>query len=204
MLVKITNARVAFPALFEAKSFGDDGKANFGGSFILEPAQKCQAQIGNPDPAGGTKWEKAGPAETVLADVFKRVSADKWKAQAAAVLKQLTATDKLALHDGDLKAQYAGFPGNKYLSASSVTRPVVVDLNRAPLVAADGRPYGGSYVNLTVDIWAQDNKFGKRINATLSGVQFVKDGESFGGGRKGSADDFDDLGEGAEDGAEIF
>ena len=199
MLLKISNARLAFPALFEAKAFGDDGKANFGGSFILEKAQKCLAQIGVPNASGGVDWEKAGPAETIINEAINRVAAEKWKGQATAVLKQLRATDRVALHDGDLKAAYAGFAGNLFLAASSAARPVVVDKDRTPLTAGDGKPYGGCYTNVTVDLWAQDNKFGKRVNATLSGVQFVKDGESFGGGRRGSVDDFDDLGDGTDD-----
>ena len=44
-----------------------------------------------------------------------------------------------------------------------------------------------------VDFWAQDNQFGKRVNATLTGVQFVRDGDSFGGARVAAADDFDVL-----------
>ena len=199
MLLKISNVRLAFPALFEPKAFGDDGKLNYGGSMILESAQKCKAQIGVPNPAGGITWEPAGPAEAIINTAIDRVATEKWKAQAGAVLKQLRATDKVALHDGDLKAQYAGFAGNKFVATNSTARPVVVDKDRTPLTAADGKPYGGCYCNVTVDLWAQDNKFGKRVNATLTGVQFVKDGEAFGGGRRGTADDFDDLGEGAGD-----
>ncbi len=61
-------------------------------------------------------------------------------------------------------------------------------------MAADGKPYSGCYVNGIVDIWAQDNGFGRRLNATLKGVQFVKDGDAFSGGTAVSADAFDDLG----------
>jgi hypothetical protein len=55
--------------------------------------------------------------------------------------------------------------------------------------------YSGCFVNAQIDIWAQDNGFGKRINCTLAGVQFAADGDAFGGGRPASADDFDDLGD---------
>jgi hypothetical protein len=44
-----------------------------------------------------------------------------------------------------------------------------------------------------VELWAQDNSWGKRINATLKGVQFYQDGEAFAGGVSASADDFEDL-----------
>jgi len=32
-------------------------------------------------------------------------------------------------------------------------------------------------------VWAQDNQYGKRINAKLRAVQFYKDGAPFGEGR---------------------
>jgi hypothetical protein len=31
-----------------------------------------------------------------------------------------------------------------------------------------------------ISLWAQDNSWGKRINATLLGAQFHSDGEAFG------------------------
>jgi len=44
----------------------------------------------------------------------------------------------------------------------------------------NGKPYAGCYVNMSIRLWAQDNQFGKRVNAQLRAVQFVKDGEAFG------------------------
>lgn len=38
-----------------------------------------------------------------------------------------------------------------------------------------------------VEFWAQDNNYGKRVNATLLGVQFVRDGAAFAGGTTGAA-----------------
>ncbi|MDQ9777799.1 DUF2815 family protein, partial [Acinetobacter baumannii] len=43
------------------------------------------------------------------------------------------------------------------------------------------------------ELWCQDNNYGKRINASLRGVQFLKDGEAFAGGGIASEDDFEDL-----------
>jgi hypothetical protein len=93
---------------------------------------------------------------------------------------------------------YEGFEGTFHLNASNKVRPTVIDRNKAQLTQADGRPYGGCYVNMLVEIWAQDNNFGKRVNASLKGVQFVKDGDAFAGGTVASPDDFEDLGIPAE------
>jgi hypothetical protein len=105
-------------------------------------------------------------------------------------------TDKVCLHDGNLKAQYAGFEDIMYVSASNKMRPVAVNRDTSPVSAEDGVIYSGCYVNATVELWAQDNKYGKRVNATLLGVQFSKAGDAFGGGSVGSADDFESIEEG--------
>ena len=121
------------------------------------------------------------------------VAAEKWGAKADAILKTIRAADKTCLHSGDLKANYDGFEGMMYISARNPLKPSVVDTNRSPLVAEDGRPYAGCYVNAVLELWTQDNNYGKRVNATLRGVQFYKDGESFVGGGVADAEDFDDL-----------
>ncbi|WP_244126983.1 ssDNA-binding protein, partial [Xylella fastidiosa] len=70
--------------------------------------------------------------------------------------------------------------------------------DRTPLAAQDGRPYAGCYVNANIELWAQDNNYGKRINASLGGVQFLRDGEAFAGGGVASVEDFEDLSNVAE------
>lgn len=40
--------------------------------------------------------------------------------------------------------------------------------------------YGGCYGNVLIRPWLQDNSYGKRANAGLSAVQFLRDGEPFG------------------------
>lgn len=132
------------------------------------------------------------PYNQVVAAV-KAVATEKWGAKANDVLKTLKAKGDLCLHDGAEKAEYEGFEGNFFVSAANKVRPVVCDRNRAPLTEADGKPYSGCYVNAKIDVWAQDNQYGKRINAKLLVVQFHSDGEAFSGGATGSADDMPDM-----------
>lgn len=181
MKIKLNNVRLAFPALWEAKTVNGEGEPKFGASLLIDPSDKALIKAIN-----------AG---------IDAVAAEKWGAKAAGIVALARKTDKVALHDGDLKAQYDGFAGMLYVSANSAARPVVVDRDKTPLVQADGKPYGGCYVNATVELWAQDNKYGKRVNAQLLGVQFFADGDSFGASSSGSADDFDDLAVGAEEDA---
>lgn len=174
MKVALENVRLAFPDLWEARAFNGEGEAKFGASFL---------------------FPKDHPAVKKLEEAFETVAKEKWTAKASAVLKALRAADNICLHDGDAKAELAGYEGNYYVSARTSTRPLVIDRDRSTLAKADGKPYGGCYVNAIVDVWAQDNGFGKRINAQLAGVQFVKDGDAFSGGGAASPDEFDDLGE---------
>jgi hypothetical protein len=90
------------------------------------------------------------------------------------------------------------------ISAGNPKRPTVVDRAKNPTTESDGIVYAGCYVNVILDVWAQDNEWGKRINAKLLGVQFFKDGDSFGSGATVSEDDFDDLSAEDEDDASDF
>lgn len=102
------------------------------------------------------------------------------------------ASDKRFLRNGDDsdKEEYAG---HWTFSAREVKAPKLRDENKENVDRADAADkfYGGCYVNVLIRPWVQNNKYGKRINANLLAVQFVKDGEAFGEGRL-TDDDVDD------------
>lgn len=178
MKLHLKTVRLAFPELFEAKTVNGEGEPAFSANAILP---------------------RNHPQIKEIEAAIEQVGKDKWGAKWADVKKEMKAKDRLALHDGDTKASYDGFPGNFFITARNKTRPTVIDRDRTQLTAQDGRPYSGCYVNMIVELWAQDNNYGKRINASLSGVQFLKDGEPFTGGRPASADEFEDLGDQGEE-----
>lgn len=171
--------RLAFPKLFKAEQVNGQGDPKFGASLIIGPDH---------------------PQIAELRKIQDAVARDKWKEKATGIVKVLEKQDRMALHDGDLKAQYDGYPGNFYLSANSQESapPTVIDRDRSPLTERSSKPYAGCYVNASLEIWAQDNKFGQRVNCTLRGVQFFKDGDSFSAGRPADADEFEDVAEGAD------
>jgi len=103
-------------------------------------------------------------------------------------------SEKYCIKDGD-ESELEGYEGNWSLKASNAKRPTVIDRDKTPLTADDEKLYAGCYVNAVVDFWVQNNAYGKRINANLYGVQFVKDGEPFGMGPVDVTDDFEDLDE---------
>lgn len=178
--VMIKNARLAFPNVFEASSVNGEGEPRFGATLILSDEEQIAA----------------------VNKAIEAVAKEKWAAKADVNLKALRGAGKVALRNGDEKANYDGFEGNYFVAASAKAnaRPTVVDGQRQPITERDGKIYAGCYVNASIEIWAQDNAYGKRVNATLRGLQFVRDGEAFGGGRPAAADEFDVTeGAGAED-----
>lgn len=173
MRLTLRNVRLAFPNLFVATRVNGEGEPAFSGSFILPTNHAQVAEI------------KAA---------MRQVAKDKWGAKADAIYKTMEATDKLALHNGDTKSQYEGFEGNLFISSRSKTRPSVRNVDASTVSQEDGIIYSGCYVYGFIEFWAQDNKFGKRINAQLRGVQFFRDGDAFaGGGTPASDEEFESL-----------
>lgn len=172
----LRDVRIAFPELWEATQFDGQGEHRYSTAFLVDPASETHKKI-----------------EAMI----DQVAAAKWGVKAKAKLAGLVGIpNKFCYMDGHRKADYAGFAGNMALSATRKLkdgRPVVVDRNKSPITAEDGKIYAGCYVNATVDIWAQDGTY-PGIRATIINVQFVKDGESFGGAAPASDVGLDDLG----------
>ena len=102
---------------------------------------------------------------------------------------------KVCYWSGDTK-EYDGYAGQMALTAKrqeSKGRPLVIDKDKSPLTEADGKPYAGCYVNASVEIWAQENKYGKTLRCELLGLQFAADGDAFSAGSVADEADFDDL-----------
>lgn len=179
MKVKLTNVRLSFPDLFEAVQYQGQGPHNYRASFLFGADH---------------------PAKAAVDAAIKAVAADKWKDKAGQVLAGIFGNaNKCCLVDGNTKA-YDGYAGNWCLSATRPQdkgRPLVIDGAKSPLVAEDGKPYAGCFVNASVEFWAQDNSFGKAVRCTLLGVQFARDGDAFTAGASATPDDFEDLAAGA-------
>ena len=181
--IKLHNVRLSFPNLFKARAFEEGKDAKFDASFLIHPKDSVVD-------IDGTKFK------------------GKAAIQAIEGLMEVTATEKFGkgkipkgitycLHDGNEK-EYDGYAGHHFMPASESRRPILLNRDKTPLVESDGVLYAGCYVNALLNLWVQDNKFGKRVNANLKGVQFLRDGEPFGAGNSADADDFDDLGDDEE------
>jgi hypothetical protein len=164
--IKLNNVRLSFPSLFQKAVFeGKEGK--YEATFLI-------------------------PKE----DVKTKKAIDDAIAKALAEAKVKVPSANYCLKDGDdifAEKEYEGYEGHWAIKAGNSKRPTIINRDKTPLIAEDEVIYAGCYVNAVIDIWIQNNSYGKRVNANLYGVQFNKDGENFGAGPIDVTDDFDDL-----------
>jgi hypothetical protein len=163
VIVKLKNVRLSFPELFEARAF-EGSKPAFSAVYLLDK-ETNKADIAA---------MKEGIAKVVKAELKGKTP------------------PKTCLRDGGEKPDVDGYGEDvMFVSARSEKKSFfVVDRNLEQLTPESGRPYAGCYVNAVVRLWAQDNQYGKRVNASLGNIQFVKDGDPFGEKTRSPEQDF--------------
>lgn len=194
--VILNGVRLSFAKLFDV---GKPRKNKEG--ELIESQYGCAFLI--PKDASG----KANLAKIKAA--ADEVKAEKWgKKEKWPKLKP----EKVCLRDGDLE-DYDGYAGMWYLSANNKNQPVLVDRKKDAkgklhiLTKENGGPkllYSGAYVNAVVRLWVQDNEHGKRLNASVESVQFLKHGEAFSGNKPVDPNEkFEDIEDDEDDDADI-
>ena len=179
--IMLKNVVLAFPALAEPQSFGE-GEPAYGAKFPIKPNSEQQKQI----------------EAAILAE-----AKEAWKDKADSVVKMLEEDGKVAFTKKVYRSKktgepYQGFDGQHYLSTrNSKTQPSVYNEYGDQITAKgdiEAKAFSGAVVNASVEVWAQDNKWGRRINCSLRGVMLTGEGENFGGGSSpASADEFASL-----------
>lgn len=211
--VTLLDVRLSFPALFtpdEQKQ--DDGtiRQTFKANALIPKDQEANM-------FGKFKGVKM-PLKQALQKAADEAKTRKWGADQSKWPK--LKPDRVFKRDGDLE-NWDGYAGCLYTSANSkVENPPVVVTNRKDtegnwIPAKPGQagcPYSGCYVNMTIVIWGQDNEHGKRLNAEIKSVQFLRDGDPFSGQAPSNPnEDFDeddvsseggDFDHGGEDGGD--
>lgn len=171
-IIKLENVRLSFPHLFKPHAMEEGQEPKFSATFLLDN-------------------EKHAALIERIEKTIERIALDHWK-------KKMSF--KKCIRDGNEKADLDGYgDGITFISAARKTRPAVVNRDVTPLTEEDGVIYSGCYVNATVRLWVQDNKWGKRVNAELRAVQFVKDGESFGAGKVNAEEEFEAVSSNPDD-----
>lgn len=171
--VKLNNVRLSYPQLFTAKAMqnpdGTTGKPKFSATFLLN--KKTHAK-----------------EIKQIEDLIQRACLEKF-GKANIKLKHT------ALRDGEEKEDKEGYGEDvMFVPATSESRIPVVDADKTPLTEADGKIYGGCYVNAIIRLFAYSHPVGgKGVSAGLQAVQFAKSGESFGAARVDPNEAFDDV-----------
>lgn len=191
--ILIKDVRLSFPTLavpeyYQGKKQRENDKPRWSATALI-PAN---------DPQLKTIWK-----------MMEEVAKAKWGAKYSAYWENMKGDSKLlCLQDGKKKA-YEGYQGTWALTAhrtNDKARPLVLDSDRSPIYQANGelypgkagRVYGGCYVDMHVNFWAQDNANGKGMRADLLGVQRRRDGDAFSGGMTPDENVFGEITDGAE------
>lgn len=159
-IIKLKNVRLSFPHLWKPKAFEEGQTPKYQATFLLDPSNKEHAAL-----------------ISQVKEAAKALTTKHWGEKPAGLKLCFGLAD-----NDEKKAKYNGYPGMWYIAASNEDRPQVYNRRLAPVAETDKQaPYAGCYVNTNITLWTQDNKFAKAIRCNLRIVQFVDDGESFGG-----------------------
>lgn len=171
IVVKMADVRLSFPAVFEPVAFDEGATPKYSATFRMN------------------KTEHAKEVKEIQKVVATLLADNKVKT---------LSPDRICLKDG---ADTGREEDEDFyiIKASNNKRPLVLNKDRTPLTERDGVLYPGCRVNAILSLWFQDHpKFGKRVNASLSGLMFNRDDEPL-GSRGASADDFADFSSDDED-----
>lgn len=194
--VILRNVRINFARLFKAEGFkGSEDNKKYSAQFILDADDKghkkalkeLRAAI---DKVGQEKWGAKWKGGKMKVSGYCLKSADEG-------LQDEQFVTEINVEDDD--GNVPEYLQNAFqVAASETKRPVVRDADKTPLTEEDAKIYDGCYVTAIISLWAQDNKWGKRINANLLGVQFKAFGTPL-GDKSESVDDDDFDGDDFDD-----
>lgn len=188
--VKLKAVRISYPKIFRAERYEDQpGTEAYSATFLIPKSDEVQ-----------------------MANIKKAINAAAMEkfpdpAKAKAFIERIKGSkQQWCFRDGDVyKPDDENYQGHMFLTArrkASDGAPKVYHKNPKIggrdnlIVEADGIVYAGCYVNATVSLYAQTGTT-EGMRCSLVGLQFAADGDSFGGASAASADDFEDLSEGA-------
>lgn len=155
--IRIDNVRLSYPHLDKPWA-QDGGKPKYSGGFLL-PKDSHQAA--------------KDLCVKVIEDICKKEELGK------------LGSDRKFIRNGDDTGKDEN-EGMYVVNAREDNRPACRNQKGGVMTETEVKDkfYGGCWVNVLIRPWAQNSKdYGKRVNAGLVAVQFVRDGEAFGEGR---------------------
>lgn len=148
-MILLKGVRLSYPHLFKPYGKEEGKEKKFSAAFMLPKASHLEE------------------AKAIHAKVV---------AMSKEAHKSELESDRYCLKNGD-KSGKPEYMGHFVLKANEQRKPGTRDANNREIAEEDDVLYAGCYVNVVFRLWAQNNGFGKRINANLLGVQFAADGE---------------------------
>lgn len=171
------------------------------GTIRIDNVRLSYAHLDKPYAGTNDKGEPGEPKYSVVGllpkkthgdakDLILKVIEDILKANKNAKI----AKDKRFIGNGDDAAKEE-YEGMYTVSARESRRPTCRNKDKSVIDQDEIADvlYSGCWANILIRPWFQDNKYGKRVNAGLVSVQFVRDDEAFGEGRINDDDAFDEL-----------
>lgn len=137
--------------------------------------------------------DKDSPQAQLLEQTIQDVAEAEWPGKGKKKVEEFrNSKQQFCVQDGD-DSDFEPAHGTWRLTAhrnEKHGRPEARTRKNTP--AKPGEIYDGCYVNASVDIWAQSGE-NPGLRCGLVGVQFVKDGDAFGGARRGDENLFAPL-----------
>lgn len=161
----LKDVRLSYPSLWETELYNGADTGKYAATFLVPKHDD-----------DGKENAQAKELKKAVTEAMKACGAKK---------------DKTPLRDGD-ELDYDGYAGMWAIKANTKRRPVVINRDKTPIVEDDDILYAGCWVNASIEVYGMENQYGKRVGCQLNGIQFLKDGDSFGAGGN-AADDFDSL-----------
>lgn len=180
--VHLTNVLLSFEHLFTPTASVDDGPKKYKANFLIDP-----------ESVSGKKNIKAirKAIAEVEEETFGKTGLEYKEGRCSFIEGEKCISQKT-------DEPYEGYEGMWVVKASNPKRPSVFDRDgETPLAEDDDKIFSGCIVNTIVRFWGTKDKKkgGKGLFCTLEGVQYVKEGERFGGGSKVKAGTFANLGD---------
>lgn len=176
-MIKIENVRFSFPHLdkpYAGKKVDANSKPKFGIVSMLSKKTHVEAK-------------------DLINERIKELMAE-------AKVAKLPPKDKFLRNGDDEKEEV--YEGHWIVSAREERQPAV--RNRKGVLITDPKEIGdliegGYWGHVLIRPWFQNNDYGQKVNAGLSGVQHIRDDETFGEGRVDDTDAWADESDGADD-----
>lgn len=176
--MKLTDVRLSFPKLFKAEEFKTgDGKFRRSAAFHVEKGTAVDKMI-----------EAEIASKTLEAFDGNKAKADKWIKEVRGQKNQ----DCYRPYPEDDKIMVLASHRSAKDGPVGVFDNVIDPETKKVRVLGEneGRPYGGCYVNATVELYIQNKGENQGVRCGLTAVQFARNGDAFGGAKPANPDDF--------------